>query len=106
MFSAPLPSHIVSSYGALRGVFDAFRGMRRGDYDFLNKPPPLGVDDVTHTSNNSARIEPDLEALVIDLEILDATGRVAIEALADIHGGDLPNLPPWSRMETAPLPSP
>ena len=55
---------------------------RAGDCAFLEKPPPPGVQQLEHTEANSIRAEHVLEALVIDLQILDAQGRVAIEALA------------------------
>jgi hypothetical protein len=98
LFSGMVPGNIVTAYGTLQGLLDSFKGIRLGDYDFLN--------DKFHSPENSQSLDKferdkarrakwGLEDIVRDLHVFYHLARPLVDDLNRIHGNDLPPVPEW-----------
>ena len=98
LFGGMLPGNIVAAYGALQGVLDACKGVRLGDYDFLNEkfnPSDNGQTQDNLARHRARRAKYGLEDIVRDLHMFYHVGRPLVDELNRIHGNDLPSVPEW-----------
>ena len=99
LFDGTVPGDIVAAYGALQGALDAFKGIRLGDYEFLNEKfgnPADGQALDKFERNKARRAKYGLQDIVRDLDIFYKIGRPLVDELNRMHGNKLPSVPEWS----------